>query len=368
VVRRWVFAVAGFTVGLAAVGSVHMEAINEWLDAETQTEQLRHELQALQATDSRGSGVLTGLGAPSGPPKALALWPSQDTQFLIWPQLQIMLARHGVQLLSLRPASISQGGAWSSQAVTLQMRARFDDWVQAWAAMNARGPVWSIDRLRMTPLDTGVAIEAVLRVWLLDSSKTHKPAPVSQQAQNMPGVIGPREGLASGITVKTQKLFVDDSARRVGLGFAGSSRAASAGASGAPVFVQTSLVNQPGPAGGATKGDVQPMSGGVALVPGADALMARPSIQAGDARLASFGVFSSEPDSWPLDQVRMAGVWQHAREKKVILVAGPHWVGVHEGQRIGPQGHVVVGIQAQEVRLRAAQGPEHVIRLEKAAP
>ena len=36
------------------------------------------------------------------------------------------------------------------EAAALDER-RFDDWVAVWAAMNARGPVWGIERLRITP-------------------------------------------------------------------------------------------------------------------------------------------------------------------------------------------------------------------------
>jgi pimeloyl-ACP methyl ester carboxylesterase len=52
--------------------------------------------------------------------------------------------------------------AWPSQAVALRLQARFDDWVAVWAAMNARGPVWGIERLRITPQGGEVAMEKVL--------------------------------------------------------------------------------------------------------------------------------------------------------------------------------------------------------------
>jgi Tfp pilus assembly protein PilP len=77
---------------------------------------------------------------------------------------------------------------------------------------------------------------------------------------------------------------------------------------------------------------------------------------------------SPDPAHWPLDQVRVAGVWQQAQGAQLILTAGPHWVRARVGQRIGPDGHVVQGIHAEEVHLRAAQGPVWVIGLEKAKP
>jgi Tfp pilus assembly protein PilP len=79
-------------------------------------------------------------------------------------------------------------------------------------------------------------------------------------------------------------------------------------------------------------------------------------------------LFSPDPADWPLEQVRLAGIWQHAHEAQLILMAGPHWVPARVGQRIGSQGHVVQSIHAREVHLRAAQGPMQVIGLEKATP
>ena len=80
------------------------------------------------------------------------------------------------------------------------------------------------------------------------------------------------------------------------------------------------------------------------------------------------GTLSPDPAEWPLDQVRIGGVWQQAQGAQLILMAGPHWVRARVGQRIGPQGHVVNSIHAEEVHLRAAQGPVWVISLEKAKP
>jgi Tfp pilus assembly protein PilP len=77
---------------------------------------------------------------------------------------------------------------------------------------------------------------------------------------------------------------------------------------------------------------------------------------------------SPDPANWPLEQVRMVGIWQQGQGVHPILMAGPHWVRARVGQRIGSNGHVVNSIHAEEVHLRAAQGPVWVIGLEKATP
>ena len=79
-------------------------------------------------------------------------------------------------------------------------------------------------------------------------------------------------------------------------------------------------------------------------------------------------LLSPDPADWPLEQVRLVGIWQHAHDAQLILMAGPHWVRAQVGQRIGTQGHVVQSIHAREVHLRAAQGSVQVIGLERAKP
>jgi hypothetical protein len=97
-------------------------------------------------------------------------------------------------------------------------------------------------------------------------------------------------------------------------------------------------------------------------------VQSRTSPQENRASVLQTALFSPDPADWPLEQVRLAGIWQHAQDAQLILMAGPHWVRARVGQRIGTQGHVVQSIHAREVHLRAAQGPVQVIGLEKATP
>jgi hypothetical protein len=221
-------------------------------------------------------------------------------------------------------------GAWPSQAVAFRLQARFDDWVAVWAAMNTRGPVWGIERLRITPQGGEVAIEAVLRLWL------------SPAATSTPG---------GGSAIAPEALF--PTSAPVGW------RSKAFGA----VFVTTPL---PIMASSVANPNLKPEDP-VSSQTGAGVL-SRTSSQEGRASVLQTALLSPDPADWPLEQVRLAGVWQHAQDAQLILLAGPHWVRARVGQRIGTQGHVVQSIHAREVHLRAAQGPVQVIGLEKATP
>ena len=328
--RRWAFALAGFGLGLLGMGSWQLQALDALWESEAQVQDLQTQLLAQQKQASNGPAARTDLNAPTGSPQVMAWWPVQGTQSAVWPQLHRLFAQHGVRLLSLRPEPASPMGAWPSQAVALRLQARFDDWVGVWAAMNARGPVWGIERLRITPQGGEVAIEAVLRLWL------------SPAATSTPG---------GGAVLALGGLF--PGSVPVGL----RSRA------GGPVFVTTLL---PMVASSVVAPNLKPEDP-VSSQTGAG-VQSRTSSQESRASVLQTALFSPDPADWPLEQVRLAGIWQYAQDAQFILMAGPHWVRARVGQRIGTQGHVVQSIHAREVHLRAAQGPVQVIGLEKAMP
>ena len=326
--RRWAFALAGLGLGSLGVCSGQLQALDALWESEAQVHDLRAQLLAQQKQTSNGPAAQADLNAPSGPPQVMAWWPVQGTQSAVWPPLERLFAQHGVRLLSLRPEPASPMGAWPSQAVALRLQARFDDWVAVWSAMNTRGPVWGIERLRVTPQGGEVAIEAVLRLWL------------SPAATSTPGggaALAPGAMFPSPASVALRS-------RAVG-----------------PVFVTTPSPIVASSVAALNFKDEDPVSSQT----GAD-LQSRTSAQENRASVLQTALFSPDPADWPLEQVRLAGIWQHAQDVQLILMAGPHWVPARVGQRIGTQGHVVQSIHAREVHLRAAQGPVQVIGLEKA--
>jgi len=328
--RRWAFALVGFGLGLLGVSSGQLQVLDALWESEAQVHDLRAQLLAQQKQTSKGPGVHADLSAPTGPPHVLAWWPVQGTQSAVWPPLERLFVQHGVRLLSLRPEPASLMGAWPSQAVALRLQARFDDWVAVWAAMNSRGPVWGIERLRITPQGGEVAIEAVLRLWL------------SPEATSTP---------------------VGGAATAPGALFPGPAPVASRSRAGGPVFVTTPspMVASSVAAPNFKDEDPVPSQTGAGV-------QSRTSLQENRTSVLQTALFSPDPADWPLEQVRLAGIWLHAQDEQLILMAGPHWVRARVGQRIGTQGHVVQSIHAREVHLRAAQGPVQVIGLEKAKP
>ncbi len=327
--RRWAFALAGFGLGLLGVGSGQLQALDALWESQAQLQDLRAQLLAQQKQASHGPGAHTDLTAPAGPPPVMAWWPVQGTQSAVWPQLERLFAQHGVRLLSLRPEPASPMGAWPSQAVALRLQARFDDWVAVWAAMNARGPIWAIERLRITPQGGGVAIEAVMRLWL-------------SPATSMPG---------------------GGSAMAPGALFPGPAPVGWRARVGGPVFVTTPV---PIVASSVAAPNLQD-EGPLFRLTGAG-VPSLTSPQENRTSVVQTALLSPDPADWPFEQVRLAGIWRHAHEAQLILMAGPHWVPARVGQRIGTQGHVVQSIHAREVHLRAGQGPMQVIGLEKATP
>lgn len=327
--RRWAFALGGFAVGMLGVGGWQFEALQALRETEAQVLDLQAKLQAqVQSELLKPEPVApVALHAPTGPPLVMAWWPVQGTQAVVWPQLERWMAHHGLRLMSLRPEAPGSVGAWPSQAVALRLQGRFEDWVSAWAALNARGPMWGLERLRITPQEGGVAIDAVLRLWL-----SPEPTVMSKSVDAysptellpVPVLFAPRHGAGSPVFV----------------GMVSPSTALS----GVPVGLK----------------NVDP------LPPAAVTVSARPAeILASPLPMPTL---SPDPADWPLEQVRLVGVWRQGQGIQPILMAGSHWAMARLGQRVGPQGHVVSSIHAEEVHLRAAQGPVWVIVLEKTKP
>ncbi|WP_146183149.1 hypothetical protein [Limnohabitans sp. Bal53] len=329
--RRWAFALAGFGAGLLGVVGWQFEDWEALWDSEAQMEELQAKLHAQERpAQVKSEHEPAAMDSPIGPPPVLAWWPVQGTQASVWPQLERLLVQHGLRLLSLRLEPPRAVGTWPSQAVALRLQGRFDDWVAVWTALNTRGPLWSLERLRITPQDEGVAIDAVLRLWLSPvASATPKPTETTDPAELLPG----------------------------------SARLALRAGTGERVFVSSTL------APAASLGEAAGLKSKIPLPVPVDAEL-RSSALTLQSRVPALpmATLSPDPATWPLEQVRVAGVWQQAQGVQLILMAGPHWVSARVGQRIGSQGHVVDSIHAQEVHLRVAQGPVWVIGLEKAQP
>lgn len=315
-VRHWRFALAGFSAVLLGAAWWHSEALSGlWHQA--------HEVQSMQvqmlALKAQVSITPNPKDAPNEPPAWLLHLPSADRQALIWQYFSRLLAQHRVHLHALRPVPDAMPAPLASQAVAVRLHAQFDDWVAVWGRLNAQGPVWSVDRLRITPQGQGLDIEAVLRVWLGNN------ADFSAWAVTAPHWLGDGPSPGGKSAVFWQEPGMVDQ------------------------VPNEPQVNAPG-----------------------QALKGRSSVagqSTSDEPLVTDPPnLSADPAQWPLERIRLLGVWRHAQDAQAILSAGPHWVQARVGQRVGPLGHRLDSIHAHEVHLRSIQGQIQVLGLSEVKP
>ena len=318
--RRWTFALLGFAVGGLWVAWLHAPSLGVLWAQEDQLQSLQGQLAQLKS-QTRQAQIQGQKAAQQASPQGLAQLPNLEHQGLIWLQFSQLLAQHAVELRSLRPVPDALPAPLPSQAVAVRLQGQFDDWVAVWRAMNANGPVWSIDRLRITPQAPGVDIEAVLRVWLGDGPGQDFMALSDKAAAGLTGLASVRSG----------------------------------------VFWQEPelVVEVPGKAWSVSGASLPQVQEG-------EATPSEPVTADRSQRLASTDPLSVDPAQWPVERVRLLGVWHHAQEAHAILAAGPHWVRARVGQQVGD--HWLGSIHAQEVHLLAGQGTVKVLGLAKASP
>ena len=173
--HRWAWALA---TCLAGLGLVMVWALDE-LEAHAQ---LRQKVQALQDVSpvARAPAGMASTAREARAPDASALLerlPDVSDAPGLWLALQKGLQQQGLQLEALRPQALQEGGPLPSQAVAVRMQGRYADMVSAWASLTDAGPVWSLDRMSVSPSgSTGqLQWDSVWRVWL-------RPGPASAEA------------------------------------------------------------------------------------------------------------------------------------------------------------------------------------------
>ena len=182
--RRWAWALAGAGVGAGLV------AVSAW---ETYEEHGLW-LQKVQSLRAAYSAVPTPSTAshPAAPDAATLVdrLPAQRDVAALWLTLQQGLVQRGLQVQSVRPQAFLPGSGLSSQAVALRFQGRFVDGVQAWVSLVDSGPVWTLDRLTVTPgAQPGqLQWDGVWRVWL---------RPDAPSAQAWPALWAPSSGRGS---------------------------------------------------------------------------------------------------------------------------------------------------------------------------
>ena len=299
--RRWVYACAAFFAVLLVFGLWQIESLEELWHVQSVLSESRAQVAAqprdlvLASSSARGD-------ATQALTQSLAHLPGSSSRSLLWPALQQSFERHRLVLLSLQPVSDAVAAPLPSQAVALRLRGRFDDWGRAWTALSEGIPVWTMERVHITPQAHApwVEIDVLLRVWLRadqDGEKAWRGESVSNP-------------------VSTQEPAVF---------FHG----ASSGSGSAKSLVSSGL----------------------------DGALAAPQAAAQD---------SPDPMHWPITGLRLLGIWHGPETAYAILAVGPHWISAQVGQRVSQEGHRLVAIGDQAVSLRAGMEPLRVLRFEKA--
>ena len=194
-----------------------------------------------------------------------------------------------------------------NQTYAVRLQGPFEAWAQLWSGITQLGPMLTIERISMVATDTpgDVKIDARLRVWM-----------------RLPGIGGaplpePQSGLPNWVSSERP------SARMA-----------------APLFALTTETPLPMQNPSAADGPKQ-----------------GPLAKEANAAVAIDAPLSQDPHQWPLARVRLLGLWQQGGQRHAVLSAGAHWVHAAQGQRVTLEGHRVVAISDQGVRLQLAQGP-----------
>ena len=329
--RLWGYALTGLALGLGGM----------WLARSEVNEAHETALQTVAQLTQQLAGMASG-GSASAPAKVLAaddpsvidakrLWhglPAWSQPEAVWAAWHQALLAHGLRLQFLQPmpTSSSEGrsGHLASHVAAWRVLGHFDDWVRVWSACAESGPVCAIERINVvaTEQPAVVQIDAVMRIWMR-----------------------PSEAIASDQVVKAADTGPAPlSAERLQV---------HALAQGHPSLA---------PLRRSRVALFAPSQGGLALASDPSRALAAglsPSARSEGASTAvtSLPALTDDPTQWPLSRIRLAGLWQQGNDRQAVLSAGTHWARVRPGQRVTLEGHRVVAITDEGVRLRLGMGP-----------
>jgi hypothetical protein len=314
--RRWGFALMACLLGWG---------LGLWLHAPTwQTHaQLKREVQALK---DQWAAVPTPHPKHSGPwlSDDVNRLPSLDQQEQVWAFLRNTLAQHQVKLMLMQAVNEVGHAPLPSQAVSMRLQARYENWAGAWASLARMGPVWSIDRLRVVPSadQQSVDIDGVWRAWF-------NPGRAGSLPHNAE--------FAGGWTASPQVLLPKH---------------------GASVFDMPFSITPPPERGKPTV--VMPSTG--------SALGALSDSTALADASPKEPVFSSEPERWPMLPLRLIGIWRQGDQAEAVVANAAHWFRTHEGRQISLEGHKVWRIGRDDIHVRDPAGRLQTFQMEAKAP
>jgi len=274
-----------------------------WQDDIDALQHLQDEVPALQSrlAASPVSVSPNERVATSAQPRAALFRPDARQAAVFWPVLQQGLQGQGLQLQSMKPGPLESAAGWPTQTVVLDVQGRWDDWRAFEQQLDRHAPWWTVMRWQVTPLAAGA------------------------------------NGRSDAGQVRMQWHFQ--------WGWQPASAAASP-APAAPVF---------GP-------DV---SDGPAA-PAADmavSLFAEPGVEPTLPAAAQTAQTAGPAERWPVQALRLQGVWQQGGVWHAVLGRGLDQVAVAPGQAVGREAYRVLRVSADEVVLQPPHSGQAPLRL-----
>jgi hypothetical protein len=296
-----------------------------WLHAPTWQAhaQLKSEVQVLQAQLATVPAPRSKASGPLTSDEVNGL-PSLAQQEQVWTYLRNTLAQHQVQLMLMQPVSEVGSAPLPSQAMSLRLQARYENWAGAWASLVRMGPVWSMDRLRVVPSANkpNVDIDVVWRAWF---------------NPGMAGSIPHNAVFAGGWPTSLQAPLNKHLASVFDMPFSMTP----------PLERETPTVVMSST--GAAVGRL-PESTALADVPPKEPL------------------FVSEPERWPMLPLRVIGVWRQGDQAEAVVANAVHWFRTQEGRPISLEGHRVWRIGRDDLHVLDPAGRVQIFQMEARAP
>lgn len=303
--RRWAWALAACLVAWG---------LGVWLHAQTWLDyvQTGHEVRTLQA-QLAAAPVARHLSRGDAAVEAMPPLPTTDQAAQLWGLLPHALAQHQVRLLAMQPVNEAMAAPLPSEAMTLRLQARFENWAGLWAVMTQMGPVWTMDRLRVTPSVgvQGVDIEVVWRIWSRAQDAVKRPH---------------GETFIAAIPQWPAPFALRD---------------------GASVFEDPRR-----PAAHKAVSDARPVTAATVA----------------PETLALERVFSNEPERTPMQPLRVIGIWRHGTQAEVLVANPTHWFRVQEGRVLSLEGHRLWRIGHDDIQVRDPRGRTETLKLETMPP
>lgn len=166
--QQWASVWVGLATGFMLAWVLADEHMQSHGLAEQSVIRLRAQLMGWEDSLAAGSSATANVRVDSEGDEPTDHLPGQQSVTRVWSDLQRTLGAQGLRVESLRPLPELLAAPLPSQSVALRVQGQFDDWARAWIALNAQGPVWSLERVNVVPhpVTGGVLIDGVLRVWL----------------------------------------------------------------------------------------------------------------------------------------------------------------------------------------------------------